>query len=262
MIELEVNLMEPHVVFDARLIADSLECQIRRVATAERATNEKRYLKSDLTFLGAGVGVIRRSVRAAVKDHGAMGHDELIALVEELWRKPVHERRMAAVVCLESCDRLLTIKDLDLLERLIRESKTWALVDGLAGKVTGAIAWREESAGRTLDRWSQDDDFWLRRSALLALMTTLKKGGDFGRFGCFADAMVHEKEFFIRKAIGWVLREASKSRPDEVFGWLAPRTGRVSGVTIREAAKYLRPEQRDVLMAAYRQHRPAETRPV
>jgi len=240
--------------------ADSLERGLRAVATPERAVNEKRYLKSDLEFIGATVGDIRRTVRTLIiKDQGDLRYGELIALVEELWRKPIHERRMAAVVLLEFCDPLLTIRDLVLLERLIRESKTWALADGLAGKVTGAIVWRDEQAARTLDRWSQDDDFWVRRSALLALMISLRKGGDFERFGRFADAMVHEKEFFIRKAIGWVLREASKSRPDEVFGWLSPRTARVSGVTIREAVKYLRPEQRDVLMGAYRQRRPAGT---
>jgi 3-methyladenine DNA glycosylase AlkD len=56
--------------------------------------------------------------------------------------------------------------------------------------------------------------------------------------------MLDEKEFFIRKAIGWVLREAGKTRPDEVYEWLAPRVDRASGVTLREAVKYLRPDQR------------------
>jgi 3-methyladenine DNA glycosylase AlkD len=56
--------------------------------------------------------------------------------------------------------------------------------------------------------------------------------------------MLGEQEFFIRKAIGWVLRETAKSRPDEVYEWLAPRIDRASGVTVREAVKYLDPEQR------------------
>jgi 3-methyladenine DNA glycosylase AlkD len=70
----------------------------------------------------------------------------------------------------------------------------------------------------------------------------------FTRFGRYADAMLDEKEFFIRKAIGWVLRETGKTRPDEVYEWLAPRIGRASGVTVREAVKYLTPEQRRMLM--------------
>jgi 3-methyladenine DNA glycosylase AlkD len=69
--------------------------------------------------------------------------------------------------------------------------------------------------------------------------------------------MLGEKEFFIRKAIGWVLREVAKNRPAEVVAWLAPRTGRASGVTMREAVKYLPEADRDRLMAAYREHRPA-----
>ena len=69
--------------------------------------------------------------------------------------------------------------------------------------------------------------------------------------------MLDEKEFFIRKAIGWVLREVGKKRPAEVVAWLAPRTGRASGVTMREAVKYLPEADRDRLMAAYRERRPA-----
>jgi DNA alkylation repair enzyme len=94
----------------------------------------------------------------------------------------------------------------------------------------------------TLDRWSADPDFWLRRSALLALLVPLRRGaGEFERFSRYADQMLDEREFFIRKAIGWVLRETGKRRPDLVAGWLAPRIGRVSGVTVREAVKPLPP---------------------
>ena len=64
--------------------------------------------------------------------------------------------------------------------------------------------------------------------------------------------MLDEKEFFIRKAIGWVLREEAKRRPDEVVAWLTPRIPRVSGVTLREAVKYVAPEDREALMRAYR----------
>ena len=64
--------------------------------------------------------------------------------------------------------------------------------------------------------------------------------------------MLDEREFFVRKALGWVLREASKSHPDLVAAWLQPRTDRVSGVTIREAVRYLSETDRASLIAAYR----------
>lgn len=103
----------------------------------------------------------------------------------------------------------------------------------------------------TLDRWASDEDFWLRRSAMLALLKPLRRGaGDFDRFAAYADTMLEEKEFFIRKAIGWILREASRKQPDRVTAWLEPRIPRASGVTVREAVKYL--PDKDALMAAYR----------
>ena len=96
----------------------------------------------------------------------------------------------------------------------------------------------------------------MRRSSLLAELKPLKKGGDLEPFLRRAEPDAGREEFFIRKAIGWVLREAAK-RPTEVVAWLAPRTGRTSGVTIREAVKYLAEADRERLMTAYRERRPA-----
>jgi DNA alkylation repair enzyme len=73
--------------------------------------------------------------------------------------------------------------------------------------------------------------------------------------------MLAEREFFIRKAIGWVLRETAKARPEEVDAWLAPRTDRASGVTVREAVKYLPAPRRKALLAAYKAKRPAKPAP-
>ena len=103
-----------------------------------------------------------------------------------------------------------------------------------------------------LDRWALDGDFWIRRSALLSLLVPLRRGGgDFERFARYADAMLEEREFFIRKAIGWVLRETGRRRPELVADWIEPRVGRASGVTVREAVKHLDPQRRAGIMAAY-----------
>src|SRR5699024_4189933 len=126
-----------------------------------------------------------------------------------------------------------------LVERLVREARTWALVDVLAGDVLGNVLLGYPDAARLVDPWARDQEFWIRRAALLSQREPLKAGGAFERFAGYADAMLDEQEFFIRKAIGWVLREMGKSRPDEVFVWLYPRAHRVAGVTMREAVKYL-----------------------
>jgi len=245
------------IATDPAVAADALEAELRSQGSPERARQEKRYLKSKLAFHGATLPQIERAVRAFTVEWPITGHDRLVELVTALWEHPVHERRMAAVTLLERHRQLLGVADLDLLERLIRESGTWAYVDGLAANVVGPICAGAADAGAVLDRWAADDDFWLRRSALLSQLRPLRDGAPLGRFARYADAMLEEKEFFIRKAIGWVLREAGKRRPAEVTAWLGARTQRASGVTVREAVKYLPEEDAAALMRGYRAKRPA-----
>jgi 3-methyladenine DNA glycosylase AlkD len=199
---------------------------------------------------------IRAAVKEIANERRDVTHDGLVALVEELWATPVHERRMASVMLLDRFSGLLTVRDLPLVERLVRESKNWALVDFLAGDVLGGLVAREpEAVSRVIDRWATDADFWVRRASLLAELRPIRGGAPLDRFLRRAEPMLTEREFFIRKAIGWVLREASKKRPAEVTGWMAPRTDRASGVTMREVVRYLPPGEGDRLMAAYWERR-------
>ncbi len=238
-------------------IADGIEASLRAVGTVKRAEGEKLYLRSDLDFTGTMVSDTRAVVKQV--DAGlALDHDGLVALVEALWSKPVFERRLAAIVFLQRHPSLVTVTDLPLLERLVRESRTWALVDYLAGDVLGRMV-IADPAGMTpvMDRWATDDDFWVRRSSLLSELRPIRAGAPLDRFVARAGPMLGEREFFIRKAIGWVLREAGKRRPSDVASWLAPRTDLASGVTMREAVKYLPPDVSAALMSAYREGRPA-----
>jgi 3-methyladenine DNA glycosylase AlkD len=233
------------------------ERALRQVGTAARAATEKAYLKSDLEFAGASIPAIRTMVARWSRNRPALQHDQLTALIMALWASPLHECRAAAVVLLERTSHQLGPADIALLENLLRTSRTWALVDGLAINVVGDIVDRWPEASETLDRWACDDDFWLRRSAILALLRPLRAGsGDFERFARYADTMLEEKEFFVRKAIGWVLREVAKRRPELVAAWLAQRVHRASGVTVREAVKPLPEHVRAVLLAGYRDKRP------
>lgn len=180
-----------------------------------------------------------------MKGHPNLSRDELFETIEGLWDSGVHEGAMAAVELL--CARLghLGPQDIFLIEQMIRESKTWALVDPLAVTVMGSLVERYPYVTDTLDLWATDEDLWVRRSALLSLLVPLRRGeGDFERFGSYANDMLSDTEFFIRKAIGWVLRETSKKRPELVFEWLGPRAKRASGVTMREAVRYLSEDQR------------------
>ncbi len=238
-------------------LAAGLERELAELGNPERAEQQKRYLKSDLAFLGATASQIERAVKEALAGR-PLAHDEAVALARELWSVPIFERRMAAVLVLKRTAKTLSADDLGFIERLIRESRTWALVDSLSGDVVGRIVEAdEEGTTPILDGWAADVDFWVRRASLLGELRLLRKGAPLDRFVARADPMLEEREFFIRKAIGWVLREAGKRRPDEVAAWLAPRTQRASGVTMREAVKYLPRDIGERLMTAYREKRPA-----
>ena len=236
----------------------SIESGLRACSSPERAAGAKRYLKSELEFIGVTTPEFRAVVRDCLRAHGPVAPGELRATVEELWRRPVFELRAAAVELLDRHAKLLEPLDLARVERMLRESGTWALVDWLATRVAGGLIERWPALAAELDRWAADPDFWIRRAALLTLLTPLRRGGgDFERFGRYADAMLEEREFFIRKAIGWVLREVAKKRPELVEAWLRPRLARASGLTVREAVKYLPAERRAALLEL----RPTSRRP-
>jgi len=208
------------------------------MADPVRAQKERAYLKSDLEHIGVTVPSTRKIVRAAAAD--LRSRPEIIAAAKALWAKPIHELRMSTVELLAYRENRLEPADLAMIETMLRQAKTWALVDHLAESVAGGIVARNPEAADVLDRWATDDDFWIRRSALLSLLGPLRRGdGDLARLSRYADSMLDEREFFIRKAIGWVLRETGKTRPDWVAAWLAARAGRVPPLAVREAVKYL-----------------------
>jgi 3-methyladenine DNA glycosylase AlkD len=236
-----------------------IESILRELGSPERAAQEQNYLKSDLEFAGVRVPAMRSAVATWTRGCGGLDHDRLTALVRDLWDRPLFESRAVATIFLERNAKLLGPADTDLIEYLLRRCGTWALVDPIATNVAGVLAEKHDLTA-TLDRWAADPDFWIRRSALLALLRPLRRGeGDFERFGRYADTMLEEKEFFIRKAIGWVLREVAKKRPDLVSGWLGPRVHRASGVTVREAIKYLPDDDRDRLLNGYKTRQPTLT---
>jgi 3-methyladenine DNA glycosylase AlkD len=206
--------------------------------------------------LGASVPRIRAATRSLRRAHPALSHAAVLALAEDVWGRGIHDCRAAAVELLELEGERLGARDLPLLERFLREARTWALVDGLAASVVGPLVERTPAVGRRLDRWAKDPDFWVRRAALLAHLVALREGrGDFEAFGRYADAMLGETEFFIRKAIGWVLRDTSRRDPARVAAWLLPRASRAAGLTVREAVKNLPLADRARILAAHRDAR-------
>jgi 3-methyladenine DNA glycosylase AlkD len=237
---------------NANDLAEKLESELHAVGDTERAVGAKAYLKSDLEFIGVAARPLRVVARAFLADHPEIDRLSLIQLVRTLWQRPVFELKAVAVALLERRTDDLVTGDLDLVEDLLRRSRTWALVDWLCTKVAAPLV--EGDPGTTaavLERWSGDADFWVRRASMLAQLPSLRAGGgDFELFSSFASRMVGEKEFFIRKAIGWVLRDVSKKRPDLSFGFLTEHIHEVSGLTLREGSKYLPKKHLEALRRA------------
>ena len=219
-----------------------IEAGIRQHADPVRALDVKRYLKSDLAFLGAPVPMVRTAVRSAIAGRcPGLDRAAALGLARSLWISPLWELRLAAVEVLTARWAVLETGDLELVEELLRSALTWALVDPLSAEVAARLFERDRAGGGSwLDRWAVDPNLWLRRASLLTLLPGLRRGeGDFERFGRYADPMLEERDFFIRKAIGWVLRETGRRRPDVVRAWLGPRAARASGLTLREAVRHL-----------------------
>jgi 3-methyladenine DNA glycosylase AlkD len=227
----------------------ALRAQLQALRDSERAQQEKRYLKSDLEFIGVGMPALRKTAKAFVRAHPELDHDRLLQLTHALWQHEVHELRALAVGILELKVQQLSAADLPALIALVRASKTWALVDWLATKVIGPLS-DTPKAHKHIDAWARDPDFWVRRSALLCHHDSLLQGeGDFEHFARLAVPMLGEREFFIRKAIGWVLRSTAKRTPARTYAFVAEHARELSGLSFREAVRALSPAQQKKLAA-------------
>ena len=231
----------PPTAFDLGATVDAIERRLRMAGTPARAVGSRAYLKSTLAFTGTDVPTVRRHVAGWHRTNAGLPIATVLRVVDALWRRGVFELQLfAAELLVLEVDRL-TPRHLPRLERLLRQAHTWALVDVLAPRVVGPLLERDGRAtGVVLDRWARDDNFWMRRAALLALLLPMRRGeGDWPRFTRYAGALADDREFFVRKAIGWVLREAAPRQPAQVVSFLERRVGVLSGVTWREALKKL-----------------------
>ena len=139
-----------------------------------RASEAKSRTGSDLRFYGASVGAIRGTIRDMGRRYPGLTHDEITSLSSELWAEPVFERRLAAIVLLQSHVRILRNSDLTRLEGFLRQSTVTALADPLAADVIrplldGLTGAARHQADVIIARWSQDDNPWLRRAAQVVL---------------------------------------------------------------------------------------------
>jgi 3-methyladenine DNA glycosylase AlkD len=206
----------------------------------DRAAGMKAYMKSDLSFFGVDQATLRSACRDFAKLHANESLDDLFVALDSLATAPWFELRSAAIGVVERRRKELAPEHLDTLLEWVKTTACWAHVDWIATKLVGAVIASHPAERKRLVRWARDPHLWVRRTALLAQLDELRAGGgDFALFAEIAVPMLEEKEFFIRKAIGWVLRDTSRKRPELVRAFLAEHGERMSGLTRREASKYV-----------------------
>lgn len=219
----------------------------------ERAAGQKAYLKSELDFFGVSVPVVRAALKREMSQNPITQRSVLLTKSLKCFEWSHFEMQLFGVLILDKYSDLLKPQDLNFIADLIGRCNTWALVDPLSGPGARLVDRGLPDIGPILDSWSTDENFWLRRFSLLVLMRNLRENdSQWSRFVTYADSMIEEKEFFVRKAIGWVLRDLSKIRPDPVAEYVRRHMPVISGVTFREAVKYLPEPEQSELRAAYK----------
>jgi hypothetical protein len=203
--------------------AEFVDAALQRESSYERAIADAQRLGGGLRYYGASVGAVRGAVRDASRRYRGLGHDAVTALSSELWAVPVFERRLAAVVLLQSNVALLDNSDLTRIEGFVRSARLRALIDPLAVDVVGpmieSLGGRSRQRGEAaLDRWATDDPP-LRRAAVLAPLRSLRSGGgdwdDVVRRCAIASSTSTDDE--VMSAIRQLATELSTVRPELHF---------------------------------------------
>jgi 3-methyladenine DNA glycosylase AlkD len=210
------------------------------LADASRAAQMKAYLLDQFEFLGLPAPVRRDAVKDIGKVHWQTA-DDLLAAAELLWQKPQREYRYTAVDLLRKHSALLSVNDLPALQALLLRDAWWETVDGLSAVIAEVLhraVLQKPNAAVAMDVWLKHPSHWVRRSAMLHQLGW-RLDTDTTRLFGYAQQLADEKEFFIRKAIGWALRDYARWNPQAVTDFLVQHRANLSGLTVREAAKHL-----------------------
>lgn len=213
--------------------------ELAQRADPEKAGPMAAYLKTDMPFYGVQKRGRTEVMRGVKKLFPITDVAEYRAAVEALWAQPHREEKYLAIGIARQNRAFVTMENLDLYRRIIVEGAWWDFVDDVAINCVGIVYLNERRrAEPTIEAWVDDDDMWLRRTSLISPIKH-KEATDHVMLFDHCLRRAAEKEFFIRKAIGWTLREYAKTAPDRVAAFLLEHRERWSGLSFREAAKHL-----------------------
>ncbi|MGI9304408.1 MAG: DNA alkylation repair protein [Gammaproteobacteria bacterium] len=221
-------------------IAAFVAAELESRADPMKATPMAAYMKTTMPFYGVQAAAQKEIARAAAKRFDLTSQRDYERTINELWSRPHREERYLAIRIARLYPELVTPRVLKLYEKLIRDGAWWDLVDDIAIHLAGKVLLEHRAKVVPLmDDWISDDNMWIRRSAIISQIGH-KQNTDYRRLFAYCRARAFETEFFIRKAIGWGLRDYSYTAPGRVVTFLNDNADSLSGLSFREAAKGLR----------------------
>ncbi len=208
-------------------------------ANPEKAAGMQAYMKTDMPFYGVQKPARTRILSQLKKTHPPSSNDEYVALASTLWGLPHREEKYLAQGVATAFPRFIIPDSLPLYERFIVEGAWWDFVDETATHmIRELVLGFGDEIWPVVDTWNEQDDLWLRRTSIICQIGA-KERTDVQRLFRFCVARMEEKDFFIRKAIGWALREYAKTDGEAVAGFVELHAGELSALSYREATKHI-----------------------
>lgn len=204
---------------------------------AEQAKGMSAYMRDQFEFLGIKTPKRRQLCREAFKNARKTAKIDW-EFVELCWQKPQREYQYIACDYLVKMKKFTTLADLPKLKKLVITKSWWETVDTLVKVFTDLYLRYPNEMTQIMLTWSEDSNLWVKRVAL-EFQLLLKKQTDTELLAKIIRNNLGSDEFFINKAIGWALRDYSKTDPKWVAGFIATYRNELSTLSIREGSKYL-----------------------
>ena len=220
----------------ADTVLDRLTSAYASAADPEQAARMRAYMKDVAPFLGIPTPERRSLSRSVLAGTGRPGEADCTAVALRCWELPEREYHYFAVDYLRRHVSALTPATLPTARHLITTHSWWDTVVALASHVVGGLVAAEPALRADMDAWIDDPDVWVARTALLHQLR-FRQATDTDRLFGYCLRRAGHPDFFVRKAIGWCLREYAKTDADAVRDFVAAHRDRLSPLSVREALK-------------------------
>ncbi|MFD4901801.1 DNA alkylation repair protein [Streptomyces sp. NPDC058411] len=207
-----------------------------QVADPVRAAGAAAYMKNVAPFLGIPTPQRRLVSREVLAGTGRPDEGDCTAIALRCWELPEREYQYFGADYLRRHVARCSSGFVPVLRHLVGTVPWWDTVDLLAAHVAGPLVSADPGLGTVMDRWIEDDSVWIARTALLHQLR-YKERTDAERLFRYCLLRADHPDFFLRKAIGWALREYAKTDPEAVRGFVDGARDRLSPLSVREALK-------------------------